>query len=71
MRTRDETHASSTSPHKAPPITGFLAHDSNFVACFHVQFPEISIAHEREQYSRPTSVDALLEMILFLFLFAI
>jgi len=45
-----------------------LAYDSDFIARFHIQFPEFSIAREREQYSRPTSVDALLGVIVFGFL---
>jgi hypothetical protein len=67
MRAREETHASSTSPRKTPPIAGFLAHDGNFIACFHIEFPEFSIARECEQYSRPTSVNALLEIVVLFF----
>jgi hypothetical protein len=44
-----------------------LAYNGNFIACLHIQFPEFSIAREREQYSCPTSVDALLEKIVFVF----
>jgi hypothetical protein len=44
-----------------------LAYDGNFIACFYIQFPEISIAREREQYSSPTTVNVLLEMIIFIF----
>jgi hypothetical protein len=44
-----------------------LAYDGNFIACFYIQFPEISIAREREQHSCPTTVDAFLEMIIFIF----
>jgi hypothetical protein len=67
MRAREETHASSTSPRKTPPIAGFLAYDGNFIACFHIQLPEFNIAREREQYSRPTSVNVLLEMVVLVF----
>lgn len=67
MRAREETHTSSTSPRKTHSIAGFLAYDGNFIACFHIQFLGFSIASECEQYPRPTSVNALLEMIVFVF----
>jgi hypothetical protein len=54
------------SSHKTPSIACLLAYDGDFIAWFYIQFPEISIAREREQYSCPTSVGALLEMIIFL-----
>lgn len=63
MGAREEAHTSSASPRKTPPIAGFLAHDGDFIACFHIQFPGFSIARECEQYSRPTSVNVLLEMV--------
>jgi hypothetical protein len=52
------------SPHKTPSIACLLVYDDNFIACLHIQFPEISIAREREQHSCPTSVDGLLEMVI-------
>lgn len=64
VRTREETHTTSMGPHKTPSIACMLVYDDNFIACLHVQFPEISIAREREQYSCPTSVDGLLEMVI-------
>jgi hypothetical protein len=67
MRAREETHASSRSPRETPSIAGFLAYDGNFIACFHIQFPGFNIARECKQYSRPTSVNALLEMIVLVF----
>jgi hypothetical protein len=68
IRTREEAHTTSMSPHKTPSIACLLVYDYNFIACLHIQFPEISIARKREQYSCPTSVDGLLEMV-FVFVF--
>ena len=62
---REETHT-TTTPHKTPSIADLLAYDGNFIACFYIQFPEISIAREREQYSSPTTVNVL-EIIIFIF----
>jgi hypothetical protein len=52
-------------PYKTPSVACLLAYDGDFIACIYIQFPEISIAREREQYSCPTSVGALFEMIIF------
>jgi hypothetical protein len=67
IRAGEEPHTTSPSLHKTPSVADLLANDSDFIACFHIQFPEFSLALEREQYSRPASVDVLLEVVIFAF----
>jgi len=66
IRTRNEPHATPTGLYETPSVANLLANDGNFIARFHIQFPEFSFACECEQHSGLVSVDVLLEMIMLL-----
>ena len=64
IRAGEEPHATSMGLHETPSVGDLLANDGDFIARFHIQFPEFSFARERVQHPRPASAHVLvLEMI--------